>query len=204
MSEVEELHPFVIPSVANDVSEVEGRPQRLFIGVDVDDVARTHCAEVAAQLERAGLHASYVDPANYHLTLLFLGNVTHDRVAAIGDALASLAPRHAAFSLTFDRVGAFPHERKPRVIFAGTRGADSPYRALAGDVRDVFETLGFASDDDAVPHVTLARVSEKKRAPMPLVDVTPFPMHVTAVTLFESVPHEGRTRYVKRSVFLLR
>lgn len=173
---------------------------RLFIGIALDDDARRACEALAGRLERAGLRASFIPAANYHLTLLFLGNVEDKRVPDVVAALRGVAREHEPFSLTFDRVGAFPHERAPRVVFAGSRGGGA-YRALAGGVRARVGALGLGDDGekDAVAHVTLARVAEKRRSTLPMLDVTPFSTHVRALTLFESVPSGGRTRYDVRA-----
>lgn len=176
---------------------------RLFIGIEVDETTRAACAGLARRLESRGLTAKYVAPENYHLTLLFLGNVEPAKIAAVEAACASVAARHPRFTVAFDRIGAFPHERKPRVVFAGSRGADPAYRALAADVRGACEPLCFGSDDAAVPHLTLARVPEKTRTALPMIDVTPFSLSVERLALFESLPHDGRTRYAVLAAFPL-
>jgi RNA 2',3'-cyclic 3'-phosphodiesterase len=177
---------------------------RLFIGVALDDEAREQCAAVAARLERSGVRAHFVDPTNYHLTLIFLGNAESENVAEIEAALGAGALRHAPFTLTLARIGAFPHERSPRVIFIGAHGVDTRYRDLASDIRSQSARLGFASDDDTIPHVTLARIPKETRAALPLLDVAPFTLRIDALTLFESVPHDGRTRYLVRAAAALR
>ena len=174
---------------------------RLFVGIELDDDARDACAAIAARLEASGLSAKYVEPTNYHMTIVFLGNVNREALPEIEAATATVAAQHAPFVLTFDRVGAFPHERKPRTAFVGSRGVDEAYRALARAMERACEALGYPSDKDAIPHVTLARVPERTRATLPMIDVAPFAVRIEAVTIFESLPHEGKTRYITQRVF---
>jgi 2'-5' RNA ligase len=174
---------------------------RLFIGVEMDERARFACEAVAVRLERAGLRARFIPPENYHLTLLFLGNVENEKVPSIESAARAAAAKHSAFTIALDRAGAFPHERKPSVVFVGSHGVDARYRALAKDVRAGYAALGYVCDDDAVPHVTIARVPEKNRRPMPRIEIEPIAVAIGSLRVFESVPHEGRTRYVVRSAF---
>lgn len=177
---------------------------RLFLGIALDDAARSACESIAARLERGGLRGSFVPPENYHVTLLFLGNVEPPKIASISQACAAIAERHKPFAITFDRVGAFPHEHRPRIVFVGSRGTDPTYRALAADLREASAVRGFAVEEkDDVPHVTLARVREKRKTALPMIDVAPFTFHVEQLTLFESVPYEGRTGYRSREGYLL-
>ena len=176
---------------------------RLFIGIELDEPSRIACAALATRLQSRGFPASYVPQRNYHLTLVFLGNVESAKLPAIETMLAEIAPRYGAFEISIERVGAFPQERRPRVVFAGSRGVDERYRALASEVRAACERLGFPSDDDAIPHVTLARVPERNRTALPMLDVEPFAIPVRALTLFASLPHEGRTRYEAQRVWSL-
>jgi 2'-5' RNA ligase len=176
---------------------------RLFIGIAIDDQARVACASVATRLERCGVNARFVDPENYHMTLVFLGNVDAARLPDIVAATRSVAQRHAPFSLAFDRIGAFPHERKPRVIFVGSRGVDSAYRVLSAQLREVCATLGYGGENDAVAHVTLARVPGRVKTALPLLEIDAFAVAADALTVFDSAPCDGRTQYEKRAVFPL-
>ncbi|MHB8433838.1 MAG: RNA 2',3'-cyclic phosphodiesterase [Candidatus Tyrphobacter sp.] len=176
---------------------------RLFIGIAIDDQTRIACASVATRLDGCGVNARFVDPENYHMTLAFLGSVDSGRLCDIVAATRSVAQRHAPFLLAFDRIGAFPHERKPRVIFVGSRGADNAYRVLSAQVREVCAALGYGSENDAVAHVTLARVPGRVKTTLPLLEIDPFTVAVDALTVFDSVPRDGKTRYEKRAAFPL-
>jgi RNA 2',3'-cyclic 3'-phosphodiesterase len=160
------------------------RARRLFAGIELDDAARAACASVAAQLLATGFAAKYARPESLHVTLAFLGNVDPARCDALSDAL--LAARGPRFEIRFDRLGAFPHERRPRVVFVGARDQGSGFRGLAGRVREVYRGAGFTFEDDPLAHVTIARVRESHR-PLPMLELEPIPLTVAAVTLFESV-----------------
>jgi 2'-5' RNA ligase len=173
---------------------------RLFIGIAIDENARDRCAEVAERLRMRAAKLRFVEPKNYHMTVAFLGNVEAGRLAVVKIALAAVASRHERFTATLNRVGVFPHERKPRIVFVGSRGTHRAYRALAADVCGECARLGFAAaEKDHIPHVTIARAPERKRVTLPMLEVAPFAAAVGALTLFESVPHDGKTRYVVRA-----
>ena len=143
--------------------------------------------------------ARFVDHTNYHLTIAFLGNIAHGQIEPIASAIDTVGAGHTPFDLTFDRIGAFPNERRPRVVYVGSRGSSPKYRALADDVRATVTALGFAlEENDAIPHVTIARIARSNRQPLPMLDIRSFDMSVGELTLFESVPFEGTTRYIIR------
>jgi RNA 2',3'-cyclic 3'-phosphodiesterase len=163
------------------------RTRRLFVGVELDPAARAGCAAAADQLRRTGFAARYEEAGKLHVTLAFLGNVAASGYDAIAAALTSAAAAGCApFVVTLDKLGAFPHERKPRVVYMGAREQGPAFRSLANSVRAAYLALGFTFKDDPVAHVTIARVKETHR-PLPTLDLAPVPVGISSLTLFESL-----------------
>jgi 2'-5' RNA ligase len=173
---------------------------RLFAGIALDDATRRACATVIEELQRAGFAAKYERAEKLHLTLAFLGNVDAQRYDGVVGVLDDSAAATPPFELIFDKAGAFPHERKPRVVYVGARDQGRRFRELCARMRDGYGELGFTFKDDAVAHVTIARVKDSHR-PLPLVDVPPIRMQVTALTLFESLhdKEKNSSRYAIRA-----
>ncbi|HUW72910.1 MAG TPA: RNA 2',3'-cyclic phosphodiesterase [Methyloceanibacter sp.] len=124
---------------------------RLFSGIEVP-------ASVAQRLNlvRAGLNgARWIDPANYHLTLRFLGDVDNitarDFAHSLGDILAP------AFELRLQGLSSFGG-RKPRAIFARV----SPSEALQSLQRAherAARAAGLPPEPrNFTPHITVARL----------------------------------------------
>lgn len=105
--------------------------------------------------------------------------------------------RRAAFHAHARYHRAFPHERRPKIVWIGCRDQGAPYRALAYAARSAFEPLGFTFEKNAVAHVTIARV-KGGLAHLPMLDVAPMQVHVTQAVLFESLPAGRTTRYEVR------
>ncbi len=182
----------------------DGEVRRLFAGIALDDLTRAACAAAGAQLQRTGLAARYEAPEKLHLTLAFLGNVSQLQYQAVVGALERAASRSASLTVTLDKVAAFPHERKPHVVFIGAREQGAAFRALVQNVRELYCELGFPLRGDPVAHVTIARVKDPRR-PLPTVEFLPIALRVDSLTLFESIfdPAEKTTRYeVRRRVIL--
>lgn len=170
--------------------------RRLFVGLELDDAARASFAVVSEGLQQTGFTAKYEPAEKLHVTLAFLGNVAASQDGAIAATLDRVASQNAPFALTLDRIGAFPHERKPRVIYVGAREQGAPFRKLAQSVRGSYAALGFAFDEDPVAHVTIARVKDP-RAPLRSVEFAPTTIEVGSLSLFESLfdPKANTTRY---------
>lgn len=160
--------------------------RRLFAGIALGDAQRVRAAMAAQRLLQAGFAARYEPEEKLHVTLAFLGNVDAARADDAALALRRAAQTCAPFEIVFDRFGAFPHERRPRVVFIGAREQGKSFRDLARALREDYARLGYAFGDDAVAHVTIARVKDPIR-PLPPVEFPPIAVSVRAVTLFESV-----------------
>ncbi len=135
---------------------------RLFIALPLpEDVV----AELAIVARSGASGWRWVEPDAMHLTLAFLGEVEEGAVASAERALREAASGAGALDLTAAGVGAFPDQRRARVLWAGVGG---DLRRLAGLHAALTEALlgeGFEVDDRPFhPHVTLAR----SRAPQPL------------------------------------
>jgi 2'-5' RNA ligase len=114
------------------------------------------------------------------------------------------AARCSAFDLELDAVGAFPTERRPRVVWAGSSAPQPAFAACAKTVREALTALGFAFDDEAVPHVTVCRLKHAS-APLPSVRLSNLArVRVDSLTLYESKPAGNTTRHEVRERLSLR
>jgi 2'-5' RNA ligase len=136
--------------------------------VHLDDATRAALATASAALRApaASLPVAWVAAENLHITLKFLGAIDEARVPAVIDALHTAAAGHRAFELAVVGLGAFPSSTRVRVLWAAVSAGDDALAALASDVDDATALLGAPREARAfVPHVTLARVREPRRAP---------------------------------------
>ena len=131
---------------------------RLFTGLEIPEA-------VAAALvpHRGGLrNARWIEPADYHITLRFVGDVDAEIADALHAALVQARPR-IPFEVVLDGIGCFGGD-KPRAIFASV----APNPVLA-DLQAEHERLAREAGAPPerrkfTPHVTLARL---RRAAVP-------------------------------------
>jgi 2'-5' RNA ligase len=144
--------------------------RRLFIALEPPPPVRRGLAAIQAEMKRlAGRNADdvrWVGPDNLHVTLQFLGAVPEERVEAVKAALAAVAAAASALHLEVRGAGAFPHGRKPRVLWAGLWGDVDRLAALAAALGGVLAPLGFPPETRPFsPHVTLGRSRDARGAP---------------------------------------
>jgi len=201
--------------------------KRLFVGVRVSvgvANALAACTETLARRARdaeggpgragrgserggpAGLDLRWVTPANYHVTLAFLGWAAIETVGPVCDALEAAIQTEGRMTFRTSRLGAFPSLDHASVLWAGIEDGGG-LSAVARSVGDAMAGLGFAREARPFhPHVTLARL----RSPRALREIV-LPMaeqmfgdtRIDSITLFESETKSSGSVYsdVKRIAF---
>lgn len=101
-----------------------------------------------------------VDKANFHFTLIFLGEVADTDVARISSSLSKV--KFEPFEVSYQGVGAFPRLGSARVIWVGADEQGSRKLAgLASSVVSALSELGFAPDKPFSPHLTIFRAKPR-------------------------------------------
>jgi 2'-5' RNA ligase len=166
---------------------------KLFVGTRIAVGAANALAGAAETLARrardAGLDVRWVPPANYHVTLKYLGWARNEAIVAIGDALARAVAGTRRFDVQVARLGAFASLERATVLWAGIADP-APLAALAGKVDTAMTALGFAAETRPyAPHLTLARLKAPaalREVVLPLAEQMFGGGGVTEVILYES------------------
>lgn len=181
---------------------------RAFIAIEIPDDVREAVEVAQARLKRAytSVKISWAKIENAHITLQFLGYVEEPVVPKISAALEDVASRHEPFELQVAGAGAFPDERRPRVLWVGCRDEGGKLKALAGAVQAATEPLGFRPEHrEFSAHLTLGRIKTPRtdaaltRALDSIKNEAFGTMRVGAIHLFESQLHPQGSIYTKLS-----
>lgn len=124
---------------------------RLFTGLEIPPGVTTELT-----LLRGGLPgARWIEPADYHLTLRFIGDVHRELANDVAEGLAEIVAW--PLEIRLDRLAVFGAD-KPRALIA--RAVDTPaLAALQADHERLMRRLGAPPDTRKfTPHVTLARL----------------------------------------------
>ncbi len=120
---------------------------RLFVGLRPAETFRAALKEAQDRLRAAGVEGRYLDPANLHLTLAFIGEWPED-VTPVLPAVTE------PFEIELTGPGLFP---AAKVLWAGVKPSAALDR-LAGEVRDRLAANRIPFDPKPFnPHITLVR-----------------------------------------------
>lgn len=137
---------------------------RSFIAIELPEETRQQLAAIQEQLKRSRAGVRWVKPGSIHLTLKFLGNILPEQVEEIAAAASQVVVDEPPVSLCVAGLGAFPSQRKPRVIWVGLGGEVERLASIQARLEKALETLGFAREGRGFrPHLTIGRVKDRHR-----------------------------------------
>ena len=178
---------------------------RLFAAVPLAEPARSEVARLLHSLREESWPVRWVSDELIHITLKFFGEVPDDRLDVIAEALRLASAGAHGMTLTLGGIGAFPTERRPRVLWAGI-GAHAGLAALRERIENAADAIGFAREGVPFePHVTLGRVREGERLPAgaltaPAAELRPLAFRADRLALYESVLTPAGPRYHAREL----
>lgn len=168
--------------------------KRLFIAIAAHEGLEETASQVVKKLkinaDQKGLDIRWVPPANYHVTLVFLGSTADEKIPEIEALMSEVAAGRAPFSLKIEDVGAFPDEFSSRILWFGVQNSKA-LRGLQDELSDILKEHDYPLEDRTYsPHLTIARL----RNPHKTKDLTsPFTRKklakilVQEIVLYESV-----------------
>ena len=135
---------------------------RAFIAIDIDPQVRENITRAIGQLRSRVLEVRWIAPANFHLTLKFLGDIEQTQIEAIGAAFEERLRPFPRFTINAKGLGVFPDLRRPRIMWIGLAGNE--LTTLAAQVELALLPLGFAPGKrNFTPHLTIGRWRQTDR-----------------------------------------
>jgi 2'-5' RNA ligase len=139
---------------------------RLFIAVTLPEEVKAQIEAAQAELRRAlpGPGVRWTRREQFHLTLMFLGDVDVARVQPLEEAIRAACRGFSALPLRAERVGFFPDLRYPRVVWAGVQDQAGQLLRLQQAVDAVTRDFTTEQKEERFSgHITLARIKAIKR-----------------------------------------
>ena len=171
--------------------------RRTFVGVALDPATRDLLgAHLDAHLPD-NVPGKFVTPANWHITLRFLGSTSETQIDQVAHYLSE-GVEQSAFSIRFGRLGAFPRASRAAVLWVGVERGIHRLTRVAEAAEEAVVAAGFGPEDRPFhPHLTIARIRPPEHVGKLIEAVPPFTveMRVAEVTLFESHLGGGPATY---------
>ena len=137
---------------------------RTFIAVAPGPEVVERAERALMRLRRLADNVKWVEQANLHWTLHFLGELNDQDVYDVCQAAERAAANCDPFGLVAEGVGAFPSNARPRTLWLGAgEGADAMAQ-LYDELDQQLRPLGFRGETRKyVPHLTLGRAGRSLR-----------------------------------------
>ncbi len=137
---------------------------RTFLALPIPLTQRTRLGRLQGLIAPDIPGAQWVQPALFHLTLAFLGDIPDVDIARVCRAVTEASAGFEPITLNLQSLGVFPDLARPRVVWVGVTGPGLEALApLSQAVAGAAAEAGYPPDDDRFhPHVTLGRVKAKK------------------------------------------
>ncbi|HOP39512.1 MAG TPA: RNA 2',3'-cyclic phosphodiesterase [Geobacteraceae bacterium] len=175
---------------------------RLFVAIDLPEDVRAEIRD----LQRVIPGVKWVDMAQFHLTLRFIGDADEALFDRIRDELSGI--KSPPFSLSLRGVGYFPPKRDPRVLWVGIDRSETLF-GLRNLVEKALVRSGIEPEGRSFsPHITIARIKGAKVSPLSALlrdherfAVQPFP--VSEFILYSSTLRPQGAIHRKEAVYPL-
>ena len=132
---------------------------RAFIAIPLPKEVTNYLAEIISNLKLTfpDVSVKWVQPGKIHLTLKFLGNISNSTLHYLYEKLKT-ENQFSPFSLTINKIGAFPSLFKPQVIWVGT----SSHNTLIELTQFIEKSTSIVKNENETksfsPHLTIARL----------------------------------------------
>lgn len=139
--------------------------QRMFFAVLVPKPLQAAIEVVQRALRRANADIKWVEPANLHFTLKFLGQTPVSRTPELCAVAEQVAASKERSKVMLKGLGGFPHSHWPQVVWIGCEEGSEWLAQLGRDLDRALSEAGLAPLDKRpfTPHLTLGRARSNRR-----------------------------------------
>jgi RNA 2',3'-cyclic 3'-phosphodiesterase len=135
---------------------------RAFVAIDLPESIKQKVYDSQNALKQCNVRLKFVDPAGFHITLKFLGEVEPSSIDPIIHALQSLS--QDPFTITVGPI-TWNNPKRPRVIWCTIRDGGE-CASLHHRIEDLLAPLGIPRENRPfATHATIARVREGTQPP---------------------------------------
>jgi len=182
---------------------------RLFIAAPLPHSVTDQLGHLIDDLSSRDLPVRWTAANSHHLTFHFIGEVSQERAELIRMSFANFSPRTGPIKLRTGWLGAFPNEKRPRVLWIGLDEKSGKLTALRDELGAMLLRQDVEIDQGTYkPHLTLgrARDSVDKLFPYKLRDAykspsvreivdAPVDFTISEVILYRSHLEKSGARY---------
>lgn len=137
---------------------------RTFIAIPVSIPQELHYTLKHFQHEFSAERIRWMDPAQMHITLRFIGDIPEEQVNAVKVNFRETYDAFERFELRLCGLGTFNHRSALKVLWAGIEAADMVSALHLATQRMLDEIVSLPDHHTFRPHLTLARIKRLREA----------------------------------------
>ena len=176
---------------------------RAFIAVELPSDTKNTLVKIQDKLKIILPKVSWVKPANLHLSLKFLGEISANQLECTQQVITEIVKTSAPFEIKLETLGVFPDFRTARIIWIGTNQPPPELIQLAGQLETRLLKIGLPKEEHPFrTHITLGRVRNplvpadlEKGLDKVKNDCVDVKFNAEGITLFQSVLGPGGPTY---------
>ncbi|MFD1415661.1 RNA 2',3'-cyclic phosphodiesterase [Oceanobacillus jeddahense] len=127
-----------------------------FIGIQVKPELAEQLSEWQTNLAQHLPYKQWTDKSDFHITLVFLGDVDEKSIKILQSELQSIAA-YEAFDLKRSALGTFGNKHQPRVLWLGVE-SHPVLTDIQKQVVQICKTIGYHEEKRMYkPHITIAK-----------------------------------------------
>lgn len=182
---------------------------RLFIAAPLPPAVTDQMGHLIDDLSSRDLPVRWTAPNSLHLTFHFIGEVPQERAELLRMSFANLSPRTGPVTVRTGRLGTFPNEKRPRVLWIGLDGQTDKLHALRDEIGELLIRQDIEIEQGPFkPHLTLGRARDTvdrlfpyqlseafKSSSVREIVASPVEFKISEVILFRSHLEKSGARY---------
>jgi 2'-5' RNA ligase len=137
---------------------------RSFLAFELSTEMKSKVNGVYENVRNSRLEVRWVRPQGIHITVVFMGDVREEDIAAIGNEMGKVCSEFASFRASLKGMGCFPSCRNPRVIWIGLEAEIERMSSFREDLQKRLVPFGVKAEKRGFnPHLTLGRFKKPSR-----------------------------------------
>lgn len=135
---------------------------RSFIAIFPPQETQTKIAQTQEKLKTKYSQISWQEPANFHTTLAFLGNVPEEMLGIVKETLAKVTATFQPFDLQLGSVGYFYNRKEDSIIFIDILDREKRLQEFYKTLHHELAFQDFLITKRFVPYIATGRVKRQR------------------------------------------
>ena len=131
---------------------------RSFLAFELPEEIKGIVSRVSGEMKKSPLDVRWVNVDNIHLTVIFIGNMSEDRLAGVDRVVKDVCHNYGPFDISLSSAGLFSSRRNPRVLWIGLAGDIERMSLFRNSMQESLKPFGIKVEKRRFnPHLTLGR-----------------------------------------------